>query len=108
MAAYTAAQVAEFLGKPGDSATEAYATTALAVIASMAESYTRGEGFSDGAPADDIAAAIFTATLRFMANKTQLEHSKIKGPFSVDYRSSFTGWSIAETFVLNRYRKRAE
>ncbi|SPM31577.1 hypothetical protein [Mycobacterium terramassiliense] len=105
--AFTAADVAAFLGKPGDAATEAYATTALAVIGSMAQSYTRGQGFTNGAPADDIAAAIFTATLRFMANKDQLEKSKTKGPFSVDIRGSFSGWNLAETFVLNRYRKMA-
>lgn len=107
MAAPTAADVAAFLHKTGDAATEADATQAWTIISAMASSYTRGQGFTSGTPADDIAAVIFTATLRLMGNKTQLEHTKAKGPFSVDYRSSFNGWTVAETFVLNRYRANA-
>jgi len=29
------------------------------------------------------------------------------GPYVLDQRSFFTGWTLAELFVLNRYRKRA-
>jgi hypothetical protein len=108
VAAPTAADVAAFLGKTGDAATEAIAAQAITIITSLANSYTRGEGFTSGVPAGDISAAIFTAVLRFMANKSQIQYSKVKGPFTVEYRGGFDGWSVAEQFVLNRYRKRAE
>ncbi|WP_241566479.1 hypothetical protein [Mycolicibacterium elephantis] len=100
--------MAAFLGKPGDAATIAQANQAITIVTAMASAYTRGEGFAGGEPSDDIAAVIFTAALRFLANKSQLEMSKAKGPFAVDYRSAFDGWSLAEQYVLNRYRKRAE
>ncbi|PJE23668.1 MAG: hypothetical protein CK431_09960 [Mycobacterium sp.] len=108
MAAFTAADVAAFLRKTGDAATEADAALAWSIIGAMAQSYTRGQGFTNGLPADDLSAVIFTATLRFLANKGQLEMSRTKGPFSIEYRSSFNDWSVAELSVLHRYRKRAE
>lgn len=105
---FAADDVAAFLGKTGDAATEAFAAQALTVLTAMAQSYTRGEGFFNGTPANDIASAVFMAALRLMANKSQLEHSKDKGPFSVSFSGGFDGWSTAELSVLNRYRKRAE
>lgn len=108
MAGFTADDVAAFLGKPWDAATQDQAATALTLVTGMARSYTRDQGFTNGEPADDIWTVIFTATLRLMGNKTQLEQMQVKGPFSTEFRSAFTGFSVAETMVLNRYRKRAE
>lgn len=106
--AFAAADVVAFQRKTGDAAALADATQAIAVVTALAESYTRGEGFTDGTPANDVAAAVYMAALRLLANKSQLEHSKDKGPFSVSFSEGFDGWSTAELFVLNRYRKRAE
>ena len=69
----------------------------------MAHAYTRGGGFTSGEPYDDVAAVIITATARLLANPEQLD-STVGG---VRTGGGFTGWSLAESFVLNRYRRRA-
>lgn len=101
----TGQDVADFLGKSGDGATAALAGEHVSIITAMARSYTRGRGFDPetGDPAEDVAAVIVTATARLLSNPGQLAHSM--GPFAL--HGGFTGWSLAETFVLNRYRKRA-
>jgi hypothetical protein len=74
----------------------------------MARAYTRGRGFDDdGDPNEDVAAVIYTAAARFISNPKQTSMSVTAGPYVLDQRSFFTGWTLAELFVLNRYRKRA-
>src|SRR4051812_8311482 len=65
---------------------------------------TRGQGFTDGEPNQDIRAVILTAAARLLSNPRGLLMDETKGPESVSYRSAFTGWTVAELFVLNRYR----
>lgn len=103
--AVDAEQVAAFLGKPGDAATEALAETAVPVVTAMARAYVRGG--TDWEPNDEIDAVIVTATARVVANPTGLSHDMTAGPFTHSIRGAFQGWSLAELFVLNRYRKRA-
>jgi len=50
-----------------------------------------------------VAAVIITATARLLANPEQLD-STVGG---VRTGGGFAGWSLAESFVLNRYRRRA-
>lgn len=101
----TGQDVANFLGQSG-SAVVALAGEHVAVVTAMARAYTRDRGFDPitGEPFEDVAAVITTATARLVANPEQIAHAT--GPFS--YGGGFTGWSLAETFVLNRYRKRAQ
>ncbi len=95
--------VAAFLGQDGDTALVALADQHVSIVTALARSYTRGKGFTAGEPAEDVAAVIVTATARLMANPEQLGYQR----GSVSLAGGFTGWSLAETFVLNRYRKRA-
>ncbi len=95
--------VAAFLGQGDDTALEALADQHVPIVTALARSYTRGNGFTAGSPAEDVAAVIVTATARLMANPEQLGYQR----GSVSLAGGFTGWSLAETFVLNRYRKRA-
>ena len=96
--------VASFLGRGGDETVLSLAGENLAIVTAMARSYTRDRGFDElGEPFDDVAAVLVTATARLMGNPDQL--AKTTGPFSVN--GGFTGWNLAETFVLNRYRVRA-
>lgn len=84
------------------------ADSTIPLVTAMAKAYTRGRGFDEyDVPNDEIAAVITTATVRLAANSTQTLHSKKVGDVEQDYRSSFTGWTLAELAVLNRYRKRA-
>jgi hypothetical protein len=102
----TGQDVAEFLGRGSDSGFVALAGEHVAIVTAMARSYTRDRGFDpvDSEPFEDVAAVITTATARLLANPDQLPSTT--GPFSIG--AGFTGWSLAETFVLNRYRKRAQ
>lgn len=99
----TAQDVADFLGQGDDQTVLALAGEHLPIITAMARAYTRGNGFSGTDPNDEIAAVITTATARLMANPDQLQYRV----GNVSFQSSFAGWTLAETFVLNRYRKRA-
>lgn len=100
----TGQDVADFLGQGDDPALVALAGEHVAVIAAMARAYTRGKGFDVlGQANEEIAAVITTATARLVANPEQLD-TTIGG---VRTGAGFTSFSLAETFVLNRYRKKA-
>lgn len=99
----TAQDVADFLGQGDDQTVLALAGEHLPIITAMARAYTRGNGFDDTEPNDEITAVITTATARLMANPDQLQYRV----GNVSFQSSFAGWTLAETFVLNRYRKKA-
>ncbi|WP_059013966.1 hypothetical protein [Mycobacterium sp. M26] len=97
------ADVAAFLGQGTDPALVALAGEVVPVITAMVRSYTRGRGFADGEPNDELAAVITTASARMVANPEQLQ-SKVG---SLEIRGGFQGFTLAETFVLNRYRRTA-
>lgn len=100
-------EVAAFLGQGANTELVALAEEHIVIIAAMARSYTRGQGWTAGPPvtvADDLAAVITTATARLLSNPAQSEMEQV-GPYT--RRGAFNGWTLAETFVLNRYRKRA-
>ncbi|MEZ5211277.1 hypothetical protein [Gordonia sp. (in: high G+C Gram-positive bacteria)] len=107
MTAPTANDVAAFLGEPTNAETAALAEQHLPIVTAMARSYTRGRGFDDDGPAEDLAAVIITATARLMENPKQFPYDQTAGQMSVSFRGAFVGWNLAETFVLNRYRRRA-
>lgn len=105
----TGQTVADFLGYGDDAELVALAGRHLVTVTAMARAYTRGRGFYDsgyGEPFDDVAAVITTATARLVVNPEQNKREQLATGESVTY-AGFTGWSLAETLVLNRYRKRA-
>lgn len=101
----TGADVASFLGQGDNPQLVALAQEHVSIITAMARAYTRGNGFNPATaePNDEIVAVITTATARLVANPEQLRHS-VGGAQQLD---GFQGFNLAETFVLNRYRKRA-
>lgn len=99
----TGEDVASFLGQGDDPAVVALAEEHAPLIRAMAQAYTRGRGFQDGEVAEDIAAVLTAATARLVANPEQLSWAAGSARIS----GGFRGWSLAESFVLNRYRKRA-
>lgn len=99
----TAADVAAFLGRGDDAEAVALAGQHLPIVRAMAQAYTRDQGFTHGLPNDEISAVIITATARLMANPDQITHTV----GTVSLGGGFSGWTLAELFVLNRYRKRA-
>lgn len=96
-------QVAAFLGQGDNEQLVALAGEAVPIITAMAKAYTRDGGFDGPLPNEEIEAVITTATARLIANPEQIR-STIGG---VQQNDRFAGWSLAETFVLNRYRKKA-
>lgn len=89
--------------------TLALAGSAVPIITAMVRAYTRGRGFAGGQPAsDEIAAVITTAAARLAANTAQLSTARTTDDRTIDVRTAFTGWTLAELAVLNRYRVRAQ
>ena len=103
----TGQRVAEFVGRGDDQAFVALASEHVQIVTAMARGYTRDRGFETGEPAEDLAAVIVTATARLLANPDQVPNDLTAGSFSKRTYAGFTGWSLAETFILDRYRKRA-
>lgn len=103
MAAVSGQDVADFLGAGDDTTLVARAGEVAAVVTVMCKAYTRDNGFTGNAPNDELAAVITTASARLVANPEQLATDV----GSVSIRGGWTGWNLAETFVLNRYRVRA-
>lgn len=104
--AVEADQVAAFLGKPDDAATIATAEQAVPVVTVMVKAYVRGgPGWE---PNDELDAVIVTAAARMVSNPSGLPMDFTTGSFSQSIRGAFQGWTLAELFVLNRYRKRAK
>ncbi|RYI24495.1 hypothetical protein EVU97_01960 [Dermacoccus sp. 147Ba] len=97
----TGQDVADFLGQGDDEQLVALAGQSVTIITAMARSYTRGNGFDDFGANDEIAAVITAATARLVANPEQLRVTI--GGVQTD---GFQGWTLAELFVLNRYRAR--
>lgn len=96
-------RVADFLGQGEDPELVALAGQHALIITAMVRAYTRGKGFTGTTPAEDLAAVITTATARLVTNPEQLDIT-VGG---TRIGKGFQGWTLAETFVLNNYRRRA-
>jgi hypothetical protein len=94
------AAVSAFLGQTGNTVLETQIASHVDVIAALAKSYTRGNGFTDGEPDETITKVIVSATARLVANPEQTETQV----GTVVLRSYFTGFSVIERLVLNEYR----
>ncbi|WP_454175250.1 hypothetical protein [Gordonia sputi] len=104
MSAPDGADVAAFLGQGDDDTLVALAGQHVTIITAMARAYTRGNGFTDAEPNDEIAAVITTATARLVANPEQIATTT----GSVAVNGGFTGWTLGERFALDRYRRKAQ
>lgn len=104
MAAVTGQRVADFLGGGNDHRLVSLAENHAEVLTQMVLAYTRGAGFSNGEPNDQIAAVIVAATARMLANPQQIA-SDVGG---VSTRGGFQGFNLAERMTLNRFRKLAQ
>lgn len=73
-------------------------------MTAFAWAYTRGRGFDGRQPNAEIAAVITTASARLGSNTAQTATTRTDGEVTKEQRSWFTGWTLAEQIVLNRYR----
>lgn len=99
-------QVLLFLGRSESDPFFGPVEQAIPIITTMVKAYVRGTG-ADWEPNEELDAVIVTATARLVTNPTQLQSDTTAGPFTQSVRGSFTGWTLAELAVLNRYRRRA-
>ncbi|MGE3659328.1 MAG: hypothetical protein AB7G47_21425 [Mycolicibacterium sp.] len=91
------------------------AEAVIAAVASLAKSYTRGEGWTTveiddvptDVPASDINTVILTASARLIAHPQQLGMDTTLGPQSARWMATPFSWSLGELMTLNRYRKTA-
>jgi hypothetical protein len=66
----------------------------ISTITALARAYTRGHGFDEDGPNEEVAAVITTAATRFTGNPKQTSMSLTAGPYVIDQRSYFTGWTL--------------
>lgn len=105
MAAPTADDLSAFVAREVN---EDQAEAVIAIVSALARSYTRGRGWTDGVPADDLRAVILTASARMLADPSGITDEQVMGPFRVTYRDAAQGgWTVSELVTLNRYRERA-
>lgn len=103
----TGNDVAALLGRGDDVELIALADQAVPIITAMVSAYTRGQGFDKAglALAYELDAVITTATARFVTNPDSNVRETI-GDYTVQ-PAVFSGFTLPELYVLNRYRKRA-
>ena len=94
-------------GDSGQTVDSEQGAEVLATVTQLASAYTRAQGFSDGVPNADISAVILTASARLLAHPRQLAVDETVGPDSASFRGGFSGWTVLEGIVLDRYRVRA-
>lgn len=94
--------LAAYTGMPV-SATQAAAV--IGVVKAMVSAHTRGVGFTDGEPNDELSAVILSASTRLLMNTPGLQQEAM-GALQVRYGDAF-GFTLPELTVLNRYRKQA-
>jgi len=101
----SAEHLSALLGGPVSTEQATYATQ---LCTSMVSGYTRGVGFDDnGEPvSEDLEAVIVSMVLRYLNNPTNVE-SEGMGALTVRYGTNFTGPTILEKYVMDRYRKTA-
>ena len=103
-----AATVATLLGiERADTELYAVVTSAVEIVAMMAYGYTRGNGFQTvaGKPTTrrpELVAVITSASSRLAANPSGLRYRA--GTETVS--DVFSGWTLAERYVLDGYRKK--
>ena len=105
MAAPTPADLAALLGVSGVGEIGAeQAQSVLDIITAIVRSATRGNGFVNGVPAEDLRAVLLTAAARLWRHPAQIDYGETKGPESIFFRGGFEGFSLVERYVINRYR----
>lgn len=105
MAYVSGYQVADYLGRGDDAALLSLAGQHVEIVTAFVSAYTRGRGFTDGVPADDLVAVIVTSAARLVQNPT-LTTSETVGGFS-QRPGVLDGWTLPELAVLHRYRRRS-
>ena len=104
IAMVTGQVVADFVGRGSDTAFVEVADRHARTVTALVRSYTRGRGFTPaGEPGEDVAAVITTAAARLATNPAQVQREAL-GDYAM--AGAFDGFTLAETAVLHRHRRR--
>ncbi|CAJ1504170.1 hypothetical protein [[Mycobacterium] holstebronense] len=98
----TGDDLAAYTGTP---VSAAQATAVIGVVKAMVSAHTRGVGFTDGEPNDELSSVILSASARLLMNTAGLQQEAM-GALQVRYGDAF-GFTLPELMVLNRHRRRA-
>lgn len=93
----------------GDTPIEAStAATSIDAATALVDGYTRSNHLDhDGTPRPGVAHVVLTVAARIAANPGQVSYRVSAGAFSKQVGKGFSGFTLAELSILNRYRKRA-
>lgn len=94
--------VEDVLAFTGETFPEAQVNAHIGSVSMLVYSYTRGRGFTEAGPSEDIRQVIISATARSIGNPTHYVNKKI-GTMS-HTPGHFEGFTLPEIRVLNRYR----
>lgn len=84
------------------------AEQALGMAGAYVLAYTRGRGKDAGGRwREGVGEVVMSVAARIAANPSFVQWRNQAGSFAVHRSEGFTGFSLAELFVLNRYRKTA-
>ena len=86
---------------------EAQAEQALQIAGALVDAYTRGRHKRLGEYRPGVEDVITTVAARILANPEQIAVREQVGPYSMYRGEGFSGFTLVELAVLNRYRKRA-
>ncbi|APE18265.1 hypothetical protein BOH72_26285 [Mycobacterium sp. WY10] len=104
MPAPTVLELGAFLGR---TVAPEQGAAVIQVATAQVRAYTRGVGFADGEPNDELASVILGLASRYLAHPRMIAMDETEGPSSAIWRSSPGSFTVAEIFTLNRYRVRA-
>ena len=103
----TGRRVADFLGRGSDNDFATLAQIHADIVTDLARAYTRGRGFKNNQPNQEIASVIIMATARVSVNPEQVKREQ-SGEGYIVTPGTLYGWTLTELAVLNRYRTRAK
>lgn len=93
---------------PDDNLTDDVAALAVESATALVDAYTRGRHLDRGGkPRPGVTTVVLTVAARIGANPGQVSRQDQAGSFMSRRGVGFTGFTLAELAVLNRYRKRA-
>lgn len=102
----TPEDLVQFTGTQGPNA-EDQAATALMMAEGLIDAYCRGKHKSAWGLRPGVEAVLTTVAARILANPEQIQVREQVGPYSSLKGAGFSGFTLVELAVLNRYRKRA-
>lgn len=84
------------------------ARTALDMAEGLVSAYTRGRHVTcNGNARPGVQEVVTAVAARILSNPEQVQQREEVGPYSYFKGAGFSGFTLVELAVLNRYRKRA-